>query len=392
MNKLFEHNKSSMNIYKIDEKNILYDKKTFCGYKKSDVFNELNKCLIDNRIENCCYWTAEILCSGFIDLLWEKIIIFSSIYININNPLLPQFIFQKHSEYQILKKKCKSKNFIELRNCYETRKQLFEIIITLCLSKKINIPNIPKIYNEDFDIFNIQNKLQAKNNHSIDIIFKPNDPLELKIPMNEFIFNLNNKNLNYSIFWLCWMIEYDKKITKKEKKFICHRRSIENIDEKYKDDISWLIWNSIFYCARDSVYLEQIKYLYQIYKINFNKSKKNSRISLFIHSILFIIEKIDNSIPLKNREDIIISAINNSDIIFQKLQNEKMRDLYKLNDNQDISQERKELEKEQGEKKENLTQKILKDNKKKQKKNNNLSEESQKKLDLILNITKNACY
>ena len=83
MNKFIE-NCNLQDSYKIIDKNTLYNKKTFSGYKKNSVFTELNNCLLDNRIENVCYWTAEIHCSGFTNLLWEKIIVFASKYININ--------------------------------------------------------------------------------------------------------------------------------------------------------------------------------------------------------------------------------------------------------------------------------------------------------------------
>ena len=353
-------------IYKIVDKNTKYDKKTFSGYKKTSIFTELNNCILDSRIENACYWAAEIHCSGYIESLWEKIILFSSKYVNINNPLLPKYIYKHYEEYKKLKSKCQTKNFIELRNSENSRKQLCEIMIILCTSKKINIPKIPKIYETDFDIFTIQNKLQAKNTHSIDQILKKNDPLELRIPVNELIFNIKNKNLNYSIYWLTWIIEYDKRISKKEKSLICHSRNIENIENKYQNDVSWLIWNAIFYCCQNLEYIEQIKYLYQTYKINFTKSKKKSRISIFINSILFIVEKVDNTIPLKSREDIIITATNNINMIYQKIQNSKIEE--KQNNVTDT-----EI------KNSTLTQKVLRENKPPKK----------KKMILVMKVRKN---
>ena len=205
---------------------------------------------------------------------------------------------------------------------------------------------------------------------------------EVERSVNELIFHIKNKNLNNSIYWLTWIIEYDKKISKKEKNLICNSRNIDKIDDKYKTDISWLIWNAIFCCCQNSNYIDQIKYLYQIYKINFTKSKKRSRVSIFIHSILFLIEHVDNSIPLKSREDIIITAINNIDSIYQRIQTCKVEE----SQNMDQNTENKNKE-------ENLTQKVLKENKVKiqKKKKNDISDESQQKLDIIMNITNNIC-
>ncbi len=376
----------SQNKYKIMDKNMKYDNKTFSGYKKSSIFNELNNCIIDSRIENVCYWVAEITCSGYNQFLWDKLITIMSKNININNPLLPQYIYEQYIFYNELTKKCNSKNFIELRNLELYRKQICEVSTILALSKKINIPKIPKIYITDFYIENIKDKLQAKNTFHIDKIFKEQDPMELRIPINELIFNIHNKNLNYSLYWLNWILEYDKKISKKEKKLACNIRNISNIEAKYKDDVSWIIWNTLIYCSENNANLEQIKYLYKIYKINFCQSKKTTRSSLFIHAILLLIEKVDNKIPLKNREDIINNSINNVNVLYHKLQLNKFSE-----ENTNINTSNFEnIQSNNIQDKSKFTQEVLKNTKMKEKKNS-LNEKSQSKLDAIMNITHNIC-
>lgn len=374
MNIFSQHNITEIDKSKILDDGTIYNNKSFNGYKKTSVFTELNNCLLDNRLENVCFWTAEIHCSGYLDLLWEKIIIFSSKHININNPLLPKYLYTKYENFKCLKNTC-NKNNIDLRNNLESRKELCEILTVLCLSKKINIPKIPKIYVNDFNIENIQHKLQATNTHTLYMFFRRNDPLELKIPINELVFNIQNKNLNNSVYWISWIIEYENKVSKNDK-LICENRNICDIEDKYKTDISWLIWNAIFSCCKEVYYSEQIQHIYKIYKLNFTKSKKKTRISLFVHSILLIIEKIDHTIPIKNREDIISSSINHVNIIYEKIQNMKNEDLNNI-----------KINSKQPEKNESLTEKILK----KKKNNNNISDISQNKLDIIMNITNNIC-
>lgn len=374
MNIFSQHNITEIDKSKILDDGKIYNNKSFNGYKKTSVFTELNNCLLDNRLENVCFWTAEIHCSGYLDLLWEKIIIFSSKHININNPLLPKYLYTKYENFKCLKNTC-NKNNIDLRNNLESRKELCEILTVLCLSKKINIPKIPKIYVNDFNIENIQHKLQATNTHTLYMFFRRNDPLELKIPINELVFNIQNKNLNNSVYWISWIIEYENKVSKNDK-LICENRNICDIEDKYKTDISWLIWNAIFSCCKEVYYSEQIQHIYKIYKLNFTKSKKKTRISLFVHSILLIIEKIDHTIPIKNREDIISSSINHVNIIYEKIQNMKNEDLNNI-----------KINSKQPEKNESLTEKILK----KKKNNNNISDISQNKLDIIMNITNNIC-
>ena len=95
-----------------------------------------------------------------------------------------------------------------------------------------------------------------------------------------------------------------------------------------------------------------------------------------------IVEKVDNTIPLKNREDIIISACNNINFIYQKLQNSKIEDSNMINIQTETEKDNKEKNKD------NLTEKILKEKKKNK---SNISENSQQKLDAIMNITNIIC-
>ena len=75
-------------IYKIDDQRTIdtFKKKTFSGFKKTDVVNIILKSIEAKKIENACYWTSECISSGYITHLWEKLIQFSSKIIHINNP------------------------------------------------------------------------------------------------------------------------------------------------------------------------------------------------------------------------------------------------------------------------------------------------------------------
>jgi len=320
--------------FAIIDKQKIFLKKTFSGYKKTSVFTELNNCLIDSRIDNILYWTAEIHCSGYIDILWDKIFIFMSKNININNPELPTYIFKHYIYYSKILKKIRFDNkLLHLRNAQESRNQLFDIMITFALSKKISLPKIPKIFNQDFLLENIMYKLNAKNTHHIKKIMKNNDPKELLLPLNELIFNIQKKNMNDSIYWISWILSYEKYLAKSGKKITCSVRCIKDIEKKYYDDISWLIWNTIFYCCDQNKFTNQIKSIYQIYKINFTKSKKNTRIHLFIHAILLIIEKVDSTIPLKIKSKINTNNINEINNLYKKIQYDKLKDLKKNSEN-----------------------------------------------------------
>ena len=64
----------------------MFSKKSFSGYKKTDVMNALFKSIESKKIENACHWTTECIISGYTLSLWEKLIIYGMKVVHINNP------------------------------------------------------------------------------------------------------------------------------------------------------------------------------------------------------------------------------------------------------------------------------------------------------------------
>ena len=73
--------------------------KTFSDFKKTDVIKKLFKCIETDKIEEACYWVTECIVSGYSQELFEKLIIFNSKVIHINNPKLPEFLWRKYKTF-----------------------------------------------------------------------------------------------------------------------------------------------------------------------------------------------------------------------------------------------------------------------------------------------------
>ena len=317
-----------------------FNEKTFCGYLRKDVLNAFQKSILNYKIENACNWTTELIISGQLDKVWDRIINIFSKNININNPLLPNLIYRRLDKFINICKDTKYKNnIIELRNNQSVRNMLCELIIILTTSTKGNSINLIKIPNDNFNINNIKNKFiiennKVKSNKIVDEIYDINDPKELKIIFTQLTHSLETK-YEYALFWLSWILEWEKLNIKKYKKYICGYRNIKGIDKKYHTEIVWIIWEIIL---KNTIYRDidllntQIQSLYKIFKFGYS-SKKNRRIHLIIHSIKLLTDHYNLNMPLDCKRYITIQATSKINMLYKekkKYENKEANYLDKL--------------------------------------------------------------
>lgn len=378
-------------------------KKTIIGgYSKSEALSTLSKSIETEKTEKAIYLGLLLFFSGSINQLWDKLIMIAAKNINISNPELPLFLINRHIKWNNLIKNYtgtvknnnnKSNIFLKLRNSYELRNYLCEMIGYLCLSRKVKIDVIPKIKDSEFEISNFKKHLEAKDTTYSKDIIKENDPSEISIVCNEFAYHLIKRNTNKSLYWLSWMMTWDKMNTKKYGKFEVHSRPINNINSKYSKDIVWLIWDVINY-IRNSSFLnidfntnKQIDALYKLYCYDFTTGKKGTKLIIIEWAIKYLTNIIDWKIPLIDRKYLLYKIIYNIDIIVDEIKKDEntgniyKNEIFNINivDNFMLTQNHKELE----EKIANDKQKKEFELKKKYAKKHKISIESLNKMDLL---------
>lgn len=267
-----------------------FEKKTFNGYKKNEVFNELQKNILSGNIEKSILWSTELNCSGYTTLILDKLFYLYIKEINkANLSIINLFI----KDIKLFEKKKNSKdknpqNFGDLRNDQYIRNHISNLVCILTFSSKYKLPKSPNITSYDFNMKNNKSKIISKDLNAIQVFIKKNDPKNIIIPLSEILLNLNNKNISKSLdnalFWLNWIFIYEKNIHNGYIK--CHNRNINDIDTKYINDFTWIIWEIIFSLS-DNHY---IKKLYSLYKLDFNKSKRKKKIDLIIIAFIIIID------------------------------------------------------------------------------------------------------
>ena len=209
---IYTMDNNQINDVRTDFKNV-----TFSGYQKSNVRKELLNCIYNKKIENSCYWASEYICAGHYGELWDIIIYYMSKYIHISNPKLPIYIFMRFELFLSILQTGYNADVLAMRNNEKIRKIFGECISILCFSKKTHSFETIKVKNsEEFNLIDLSTKLKATSTNYASTILKSDDAKELFIPINEFAFNLNEKNNLDTCYWFEWIIEYEY-ICKKKK-------------------------------------------------------------------------------------------------------------------------------------------------------------------------------
>jgi hypothetical protein len=314
--------------YLIDDKRetISFKGKTFSGFKKTDVINTVIKSIDGKKLEQACHWTTECIISGYSVVLWEKLMVYSSKIISVNNPNLPSYFLNKTLilQNQINRLDTKSKEgILLLRNSQMIRNLFFDIITTLLTSPKSKkYDKYPKINElEDFNYDNIQKRLFAQMNILPDHLIKFNDPDELKIIINEIFALCKNKQFGYEkcCYWILWLIKWEALHKKKKTEWNIHERDIKEVNKKYRNNIIWVVWETVFEEMRlrkNNNITKQIKALFGLYTLNYSSGKRNSRLPILFNAIAYLTNVIKFSLPIRNDHILLIQVQGNVNKMF----------------------------------------------------------------------------
>jgi len=288
---------------------------TFSNFQKSKAKTELLNCLINNKLESACYWTAELVCaSHFIDL-WDSIILFFSRYIHLGNPKLPIYIAMRFNNFKDIMSNGYVGNELTMRNNSKVRQLFSEIICVLCQSRKKHSFEPVKILKEtEFDMTHMASRLKAPSIEYAKHIFKPDDPKELYIAINEFSYHISqeSKNSVSACYWLEWLLEFETTCKHNKEVCIAETRTFAPVLDKFNKDTIWIIWDAILYECKDVLKKKIINALLDIFSIKYTSGVKKKRRFIIYYAISLLTENVDFSIVLisnKKQLDLIMKKI-----------------------------------------------------------------------------------
>jgi hypothetical protein len=309
-----------MNSNEINDKRIQKDFQgiTFSKYKKSDAKKQLISYILDGKIEESNYWTCEFICAGHYLELWDIILLIISKHIYCANPKLPLYIEMRIQNFREIVSNGYIENELLLRNNDKIRKLFAEIVSVLCFSKKKPNYQIVKINKKEFDLTELTHRLKADSLSYVQQIFLKDDPKELFIALNEFMFNISKSQMNSSLacYWLEWIIDFESLCKKKKDKCVCERRAFINVDEKLQMDIIWMLWDGMLVesTKRSTIITKIMKTLLNLYTLRYTPAVKKKRKYIMYFAISILTENVNtqkNIIDDKEKIENIVSKIDN---------------------------------------------------------------------------------
>jgi len=296
---------------------------SFSTFQKSKVKNELLESFIHSKIEDACYWAAELICSGHLVDVWETIILFLSKHIHLGNPKLPIYISLRFDQFKTIQMNDDLDDDLSLRNNVIIRKLFAEMIGILCLSRKKH--SFEPVYinkADDFNMTSITNRLKAPNLDYAKDILKNNDPKEFIIAINEFCYHISShsKNVVSACYWVEWILEFEAICKAKKELCFGEERDFVSVLGKNKNDIIWIIWDSIFSeCKKRQCLLTSkiVKSLLDIFCIKYSGGVKRKRRFLIYFAIALLTEPVDMEISMVTNKEQIDAVVKKIDLVYK---------------------------------------------------------------------------
>jgi len=293
---------------------------SFSGFKKTEVRNQLIDNISKGKVEPACYWCAELICAGHYADIWETILYYLGKHIHLGNPKLLIYLERRFSIFRNIISQGHFLTELELRNHNNIRKLFAEVICILTMSNKKHSFEPIKINKvEEFDITQMTERLKAPSMNFVEPVFKPKDPKELFIAMNEFSYNISKerRNMATACYWIEWTIEFDIICKKRKEPCYCEKRGNYNVDYKLQTDIIWILWDSLFYYCNEiqNTYIETLmKSLLALFCVKYTTASCKKRRYLLYYAVALITEPVPTNIEMitdKNLLQTVVDKINN---------------------------------------------------------------------------------
>lgn len=284
---------------------------TFSNYKKNEVIKAMTTSLNNQDIEGALFWSTELLCSCRLKDIWDIYLEIIGKNVRCGNPKLPIYIARKFNNFKDIIMNGYSDNELDVRNSKEMRILISEVTSVICYSPKKPPLQMLKIDKKnDFSYQILGKQLKADTMDWCKKFLYDEDPNEIIMAINEFVFHLNKKNLLMCCYWVDWLIEFDALCHKQKKPVVVKKRDFVAVDDKFKSDPIWILWAVLLLEHRknNEKYII-VKSLIELFSIKYNHSQKRKRRHLLYLAVELYTDDITMNLPILHHGDKIRAVV-----------------------------------------------------------------------------------
>ena len=299
---------------------------SFSGYKKTDVKKEFINSLYKSKIEHACYWGAELVCAGHYMDLWEIVLLYLGKYIHLGNPKLAIYLDKRFQVFRNIMIQGLYYDELQLRNSPTIRNMFAEISCVLALSpKKPSIEPVKIKKEEEFDMTQISLKLKAPSAIYGQNVMRKQDPKELTIAINEFAFHISSSstkppNMAHACYWVEWLISFDQICKKKKQPCLADTREKIPVEHKYQKESIWIVWDAIFYYAKDDTFTMKIlNSVLNLFCLKFVPACIRKRVHLLYFAIALVTEPYRRNIPMIEHKDVVENTLAQIHTVYKQI-------------------------------------------------------------------------
>lgn len=298
---------------------------SFSKFKKTIVCQKILDAIQKVKVEPACYWAAELVCSGHYMDLWELFMKYVGKHIHLGNPKIVKYLEMRYTIFNNIIKKGHYSSELHLRNDATIRKMFAEIIVILSHSdRKYSLVPIAINREEEFDISQMREKLVAPSATYADSFFRKEDPHELFIALNEFVYSIGLEihNMRDACYWIEWIIDFDILCRKRREPMYCERRKeSELVDHKLQTDVIWIVWETLIEQSKlRGKFIESImQSILKLFSIKYTTAASKKRRYLLYFAIAILTEPVPVNVELTTRKDIIEIVTNRIDDIYRQI-------------------------------------------------------------------------
>lgn len=297
---------------------------SFSKYKKTAVKDAFIENMLNGKIEPACNWAAELVCAGHYLELWENILYYMAKHIHVGNPKLVCYLEKRFIVFKnIMSSEVTSP--LDHRNNQTIRNMFAEIVSVLTLStKKHSFESIKINREEEFDMTQMTERLVAPSVDYIKPLFRPKDPKEVYIALNEFAYNLSagRRNTVVACYWIEWIIEFDTICKRRKQVCECEMREFVVVERKLARDLIWMIWDALFYYMKErgSPLVEKVMgSLLTLFSLHYTNACCRKRRYLLYFAVSLCTEQVNPATDLVSDMRVVELAVKNINSIYKTI-------------------------------------------------------------------------